>query len=133
MSRRARLPIVSAGIIELHDNRILIVCDADDHDPSRRWRFPRGIAAASESPETAMRRIARNDLGLTVEIVVGQPPIPGNVDDQPVELRYFFCGVSDGELTPRPRITGRWVSKAHLREYAFDAPSQPVVAWLLEP
>lgn len=131
MRKRNRLPIVASGIIEQHDNSVLIVCDSDDDEESRRWRFPSGYAKQGESPEDAMRRTALADLGLTVEIVVGQPPINTEIDDRAVELRVFFCGVNAGELTCQDGILGRWVPKVHLREYEFDASSQPVVDWLL--
>jgi hypothetical protein len=54
------------------------------------------------------------------------------LDGREVEMRYFFCGVMDGEPRPGPYAEIRWVSKGHLREYEFDAPSKPVVDWLLE-
>ena len=132
MSQRNRLPIVTAAIVEQHDNSILIVCGSEDDERTRQWRFPRGDAKPGEAPETAMRRVAQADLGLVVEIVVGQPPISVEIDNRAVELRVFFCGVNAGELACRDGILGRWVPKGHLREYDFDSSSQPVVDWLLD-
>ena len=76
--------------------------------------------------------MARNALHVEVEIVTGQPPWIGRVAGQDVELRYFFCGLIHGEAVAEGLAAVRWIPKAHLREYDFDALSRPVVDWLLE-
>jgi ADP-ribose pyrophosphatase YjhB (NUDIX family) len=121
------------GIIERHDNHVLIVLPSSPDDPTRLWQFPRGLANIDESPEQAMRRIADEQLGIGVEIVVGQPPVAAEINGREVEMRYFFCGVADEEPRPGPYAEIRWVTRGHLREYEFDDPSKPVVEWLLEP
>jgi hypothetical protein len=78
-----------------------------------------------------MRRIARDQLGLFVELVIGQPPFLADVDGVPSEIRYFFCGVAGGDPRPGPYSEIRWVQRAQLREFAFDKPSRAVVEWLL--
>ncbi len=79
-----------------------------------------------------MRRIALEQLGIHVEIVVGQPPLTAALDGQEFEVRCFFCGIIDGEPLKGPYAEIRWVSRGHLREYEFDYPSKPIVEWLLE-
>ncbi|UCE59007.1 MAG: NUDIX domain-containing protein [Phycisphaerales bacterium] len=125
-------PTFAAGIIERHDNRILIALRSDESEETRHWQFPCGPTKPGESPEEAMRRIARDDVRIEVEIIAGQPPIVEKVDGEEVEFRYFFCGVMKGEPTPGPYAELRWVMRGHLREYDFDRPSKPVVHWLLE-
>ncbi len=132
MTRRLRRPVYVAGIVEHPDNCVLIVLPAGGKGETRLWRFPGGPAKPSESPEAAMRRYARETLGVGVEIVVGQPPLVQEVDGREVELRYFFCGVAEGEPTPGPYAEIRWIHRSHLREYEFDVVSKPVVEWLLE-
>lgn len=126
-------PCYAAGIIERFDNAMLIRCEECGTAETRHWKFPRGPVREGESPEEAMRRIGREQLGVHLEIVVGQPPILVDVNGRRVELRYFFCGIVSGTLDPGPDEPLRWVSRGHLREYDFDEPSRPVVAWLLEP
>lgn len=127
-----RKPRIAAGIIERQDNHVLIVLPAPAQGRPRLWQFPRDLTQPGEPPEAAMRRIALEQLGLCIEIVVGQPPVMASLDGREVELRYFFCGVADGEPHAGPYAEIRWVSKGHLREYEFDAPSQPIVEWMLE-
>jgi len=135
MSHRKGRQLVVAGIIERNDNHILISrAEETSHTSDRAgcWQFPRGVAAEGESPEQSMRHFAREALGLVVEVVTGQPPLVEEIDGQRCEFRYFFCGVVSGEVDESTETRLRWLPKAHLREYDFDAASQPVVQWLLE-
>ncbi len=124
-----------AAIIERQDNYILIVRSSELSNSTGdgpRWAFPRGRVKGDESPEAATRRTTREDLGIEVEIVVGQPPLVEEIGGERVELRFFFCGlISDGEESG-PEDAIRWVPRHHLREYEFDALFQPVADWLLE-
>ena len=130
--RRIRRKSYAIGVIEQHDNHLLIATFKDRSDVSRLWQFPRGIVKSGESPEAAMRRVAKENLGVTVEIVLGQPPLLTELDGKQAELRYFFCSLSAGAPSTGSYAEIQWIPKAHLREYDFDAPSQPVVNWLLK-
>ena len=132
MPPKPRHPVIVAGIIERHDNHVLIALPAQEGTASRLWQFPRGPVQDDESPEAGMRRICRDAIGLTIEVVVGQPPLHSEINGKEYELRYFFCGLASGEAEPGPYQEIRWVSHAHLREYDFDPPSQPVVDWVLQ-
>jgi ADP-ribose pyrophosphatase YjhB (NUDIX family) len=138
-------------MIERHDNYILIALPgmgsaepggstttyatpgeaASAAGATRVWQFPRGLATPQESAEAAMRRVACEQLGVDVEIIVGQPPLVQTIDGREVEMRYFFCGVIDEPRTGHYAEL-RWIPKSQLREYDFDAPSAEVVQWLLE-
>jgi len=132
MARTRPLPQLAAGIIERFDNHVLIVLPESQAEGARWWRFPRGPVRPGEPTEEAMRRIAREQLDLEVEIVLGQPPIVARFEDAEVELRYFFCGIIQGEPERGEYAECRWVPKGQLREYDFDDASRPVVEWLLE-
>ncbi len=123
-------PLYAAAIIERADNHILVALPTNT-EPARQWIFPRGLAEPNESAEAAMRRIARDQLGLFVELVIGQPPFMTEVDGIRSEIRYFFCGVAGGDPRPGPYSDIRWVQRSQLREFDFDEPSKAVVEWLL--
>lgn len=122
----------AAGIIEDADEQYLIALPRGPENAARLWQFPRATLKPGESPEAGMRRIASEILGVTVEVIVGQPPIPAELDGTKGELRYFFCGIIEGMPALKHFAEVRWVTTGHLREYEFDAASQPVVDWLLE-
>ena len=128
---QTRKPVYAAAVIERHDNQMLIALPAGRKGGSRQWQFPRSSVERGESPEEATRRMVLKKLGIAVEIVVGQPPLEFEIDGRKVELRYFFCSVSDGEAKPGPFAEIRWILRGHLREYEFDGPSRSVTKWLL--
>ncbi len=118
----------SAAIIERFDNHLLIVRDGSGAGP---WMFPRGPVQPGESAEKAMRRIALEQQGLRIEIVIGQPPFLVEHEGQEVEVRYFICGVHEGAQVGETADGRRWILRAHLIEYDLDAISRPVAEWLL--
>jgi ADP-ribose pyrophosphatase YjhB (NUDIX family) len=130
MARRPRLRRIAAAIIERHDKHFLIARSKEEAE--RVWLFPRGIVRDDESAEAGMRRIAREDIGLMIEIVVGQPPLEVESGGERFEIRYFFCGLIHGDARPGPYAEVRWVSRAHLQEYDFDGASKPVVEWMVQ-
>lgn len=132
MARKRPRPLIAACILERHDNHILIALPKCDNAGPRLWLFPRGLVDEVESAESGMRRICRDELGVEVDIVVGQPPLITEVDESECEIRFFFCGIVSGEADAGTYQEIRWVSRIHLSEYDFDPPSQPVVSWLLE-
>jgi 8-oxo-dGTP pyrophosphatase MutT (NUDIX family) len=131
VENQIRKPVYVAAVIERHDSHMLIALPEGSEGVSRQWQFPRSSVERGESPEEATRRLAMKSLGIAVEIVVGQPPLEFEIEGRKVELRYFFCSVSDGEATSGPFAEIRWVLRGHLREYEFDVPSRSVTKWLL--
>jgi hypothetical protein len=130
MKPKIKIPRFVAGIIEDAQDQYLIGLPHTESQ-ERLWQFPRELAKPEESSESAMRRVAAELLGLTVEVIVGQPPIQGSINGQLYEFRYFFCGVLSGDARSSSLAELRWVSLSHLREYDFDVVSKPVVDWLL--
>jgi ADP-ribose pyrophosphatase YjhB (NUDIX family) len=132
MTRRSQKAIWVAAIIERHDNHVLIALPKEQAEASRLWQFPRGLLRGPESPESALRRVVQEDLGIAVEIVVGQPPIECTLKGEWATIRYFFCGVSAGAPTPGPYGEIQWIPRIHLLEYEFDDASRPVAEWILD-
>lgn len=133
-ARRRKPPrtVHVSGLVERHDNCMIIVRPAGVGGVREPWEFPRGPAKVGESPEAAMRRVVGEQLGIEVEIVTGQPPLIEMIDGQGVELRYFFCGVIRGEPHRGPYEELRWVLKGHLREYDFAPNARKVADWIME-
>lgn len=129
--QRRKHRMIAAAVVERFDNHLLIALPSSE-DAKREWLFPRAAVEEDESPESGVRRCCRHLLGLSVEVVVGQPPLRFEIDGVACDVRYFFCGVVSGEATAGPYAEVRWVPHGHLREYDFDPVSRPVADWLLE-
>lgn len=121
----------SRVVLQNDSKETLIVRPAGEPDATP-WEFPGGRLEGRESPETGLRRICRDELGIELEFVQGQPPFVHNFGTHSITYRYYFCRVAKGEARARGGGEVRWVRTGQLREYVFDAPTQQVVEWLLE-
>lgn len=131
MARHVESTRVSLGLIEGPGNEWLILCPAGDSATERHWTFLHGPVRQGESPEAALRRMATDQLGVKVDIYVGQPPVITTMGGQRVELRCFFCSIVAGDPAPNEGFEIRWIPKAHLEEYQFDSVAAPIAAWLV--
>ncbi len=122
--------IESRALLRQGVNTYLIVLPSTD--PGTLWEFPGGPVERHESPETALRRLLRSQVGVEIDFFVGQPPFAHNFGTHAVTYRYYICGVRSGVAGPRECAETRWVLLGQLRDYSFDAPTQQVVDWLLE-
>lgn len=101
-------------------------------DAESVWEFPGGRIGGRDSPEAGLRRLVRAQLGVELELVVGQPPFEYSFGTHVVVYRYYLCGLLQGEPQPLGCAEVRWVLTGQLCEYMFDPPTYQVVQWLIE-
>lgn len=100
-------------------------------DPSAFYEFPGGRLAERESPEGALRRWCSDQLGVSLNFQIGQPPFQYSFGTYTVTYRYYICTMRSGDASTVNCHDLRWVARPQLREYIFDAPTQQVVDWLV--
>jgi 8-oxo-dGTP diphosphatase len=122
-------PIVVSAIIEDAQGRVLVARSSGDAGGDTPWELPRGRLRRGETPEGAMRRVAKERLDLGITIDVGQPPVNGRFEGESVVYRYFLAGVVTGDARASDYAEVRWVPRLQLREYEFDPATSQVVAW----
>lgn len=96
------------------------------------WDFPGDRVQGRESPEAALRRALREELGVEVTLSLGQPPFAYNYGDHSITYRYYVCATERGEPQSAASTELRWIPTGQLREYVFEPAAQQVVQWLLE-
>ncbi len=95
-----------------------------DHLPDV-WEFPGGKIEPHETPEAAAIREAREETGLTVEIVRALEPIEWEYAERTVVLHPFEARVLSGEVAG-----ASWILKAELKADDFPAANREFIEQL---
>ncbi len=122
----------SRALIRRGTKFLIVRAGAGQPEPTEPWHFPGGRLAGRESPEAALRRICRDSFGVELVLHVGQPPFVHHFGTHSITYRYYESSIASGEPSAPAGAELRWVERGQLRDYVFDAATQPVVDWLLE-
>src|SRR5579859_1708859 len=116
---------VVAGILE-KDGRVLICRRRADQPHPGKWEFPGGKIEPGETPEAALIRELREELGIEAaqpeEMTRYEFAYPGK---KPILLIFLKAPSWTGEIENRIFDTIVWESPARFRQYDFlegDAP-----------
>ena len=132
------LPIVLVAAVALvdADGRVLLARRPPGKAMAGLWEFPGGKLAAGETPERALIRELREELGIDTEQSCLSPLAFAShgYDDFHLLMPLYVCRVWKGFVTPQEGQELRWVRPARLRDYPMppaDAPLIPVLRDLL--
>ncbi len=127
----AALPVVAAVIEDAH-GRVLVAQRPAHKHLALKWEFPGGKIDAGESPEAALARELREELGVTIEVLHGLPRFTHDYGDVSIAMIPFVCRLAPGSAAPHPHehIALRWVSPAELATLDLAAADLPIVAAL---
>ena len=123
---------VTAAVIERGGE--VLVCKRKAGGPfGGRWEFPGGKVEPGETPEAALAREIREELGL--EIAVGEPvgdfPFPESAPA--FILSAYRASLLGGEVRLSDHDEARWARPAELREGEFSPADVPIVGILKRP
>ena len=105
---------VAVVIIE-QDGKFLVGKRASDKSYGGKWAFVGGKFESGESPEEALRREVREEIGMEVEIVRALPVTDVNFPDgNRFRLYSFLCKIGQGPLNLVAHDELRWVTPEEL-------------------
>jgi len=96
------------------------------------WEFPGGKIAAGESPEGALCRELKEELGIGVS-EVGLAPLgfaSHRYDSFHILLLLYLCRQWEGSPVAQEGQGLAWVSPSAMSEYSMPAADKPLVAML---
>src|SRR5690348_17325017 len=127
---RREMRTVVAAVIERSDRRLLIGQRRRGDSSPPKWEFPGGKMEKGETPEAALARELKEELGATLRKSVPIGRIVHKYANTPEELEilFFAAEISDGELVPRTFEKVTWVLPRELGEYDFLAANTGLVA-----
>lgn len=132
-SRNGRHIHVVAGVIEDARGRILLARRTEGRDLAGLWEFPGGKVDPGETPEQALVRELREELG--IEARVGAPVIavPQQYPDKRLRLDVRRIEAWSGAVKGLDGQALVWVPPHKLASYAMPDADRPVVAALRDP
>ncbi|MEL1265960.1 Nudix family hydrolase [Pseudoxanthomonas putridarboris] len=124
---------VMAAVITDARGRILLARRTEGRDLAGRWEFPGGKREPGESPEDALVRELREELGIEAQVGASVINVPQQYPDK--RLRLDVRHLSGWKGTPRGHEGQAlaWVAPDKLTRYAMPPADRPVVAALLHP
>jgi 8-oxo-dGTP diphosphatase len=122
-----RRAVVGAAIVR--DGRVLAARRTAPPEAAGRWEFPGGKVEPGESPETALVREIREELGCTVEVTGW---LPGEV---PIGERHVLAvalaALGPGHVPePREHDEIRWLTTGELDDVDWLEPDRPFLPHL---
>lgn len=125
------LLVVACALIDV-DGRVLISRRPDGRHMAGLWEFPGGKMEAGETPEAAIVRELKEELGIDIcEPCLAPLSFASHAyDDFHLLMPLFACRKWDGYVSPKEGQELAWVRTNRLRDYAMPPADEPLIAHL---
>jgi 8-oxo-dGTP diphosphatase len=126
--------LVAAGALIDADGRVLICSRPDDKDMAGLWEFPGGKVEAGETPEAALIRELKEELGVDVGARCLSPLnfVSHDYGDFHLLMPLFVTRKWDGIPQPLEGQELKWVRPERLGEFPMPPADVPLVAALTD-
>jgi 8-oxo-dGTP diphosphatase len=121
---------VVAAVIERNDRRLLIGQRRSNDTSPLKWEFPGGKVESGETPERALKRELREELGatLTKSAPIGRVVHKYSSTPEELEILFYAASIREPEVTPRAFEQIAWVLPKELGNYDFLTANTQLVA-----
>lgn len=128
-------PLRVVGAVIVREDRILAARRAPGRSAAGLWEFPGGKVEPGESPQQALARELREELGIEVEIgwLIGRGEADARDRDRDLHLDCYWARLNAAEpagSTDHDRL--EWVDRAHLQGLAWAGPDVPIVEAIVD-
>jgi 8-oxo-dGTP diphosphatase len=122
------LPVVCAVIEDGRDHVLVAQRPAHKH-LALKWEFAGGKIEPGESAAAALVREIQEELGCSIEVGAGLPPVRHDYGQVQIEMIPFVCTLAPASAPPHPHehIAIRWVTVDELRQLDLAPADLPVI------
>ena len=123
--------VVAVALVDV-DGRVLLAERPVGKSMAGLWEFPGGKVRADETPEAALIRELKEELGIDVTASCLAPFTFAShgYDDFHLLMPLYVCRRWQGMVTPREGQRLAWVRPPRLEEYPMPPADKPLVAML---
>jgi len=127
-----RLVLVAACALVDPDGRVLIAQRPQGKSLAGLWEFPGGKVEEGETPEAALIRELREELGIEATQACLAPFVFAShpYDDFHLLMPLYLLRRWTGFPEPRHHAALKWVKPAMLRDFPMPPADEPLVAYL---
>ncbi|MEM8937548.1 MAG: (deoxy)nucleoside triphosphate pyrophosphohydrolase [Pseudomonadota bacterium] len=128
----AKLLLVAAGALIDRDGRVLLARRPEGKALAGLWEFPGGKLVDGETPEAALIRELKEELGIETETSCLAPIAFAScgLEDAHLLMPLFACRKWSGTPVAREAQRLRWVLPAALLDYEMPPADRPLAAQL---
>ena len=124
--------LVAAVALVDQDNRVLIAQRPNGKSFAGLWEFPGGKVEPGETPEAALMRELKEELGLEVCL---ECLAPFNFASHAYEkfhllMPLYLCRSWEGEISAKEGQQIKWVRALDLSSYPMPPADLPLIPWL---
>ena len=121
--------LVSAVALIDVDGRVLLAQRPEGKSMAGLWEFPGGKVEAGETPEAALIRELREELGIGTwnSCLAPLTFASHSYDDFHLLMPLFACRKWEGTPHPKEGQTLKWVRASELRNYPMPAADVPLI------
>ena len=123
--------VVAAALVD-RDNRVLLAQRPQGKSLAGLWEFPGGKLNANETPEQALVRELKEELGIEVCLECLAPFTFASHTYETFHLfmPLYVCRNWEGEVTPLEGQVIKWVRPSALVDYPMPPADVPLIPWL---
>ena len=127
-----KLLLVAAGAIFDRDGRILLARRPPGKAMAGLWEFPGGKIAEGETPEAALKRELKEELGIETETSCLAPIAVAScsLEEFHLLMPLFTCRKWSGVPQPIEASEIKWVRSSELLKYEMPPADRPLAAQL---
>ena len=118
---------VVCGIIRDERGRVLAGLRPQGKHLGGLWEFPGGKVDPGESPQQALVRELREELGIEVGVGAALEPVCWEYESGMIRLWPFVCTMLGGEMTVLSHERVAWVGLDELEEFDWAPADVPVL------
>ncbi len=124
--------VVVAAVIERSDRRFLIGQRRRGDTSPLKWEFPGGKIENGETPEAALARELREELGVTLQKCVELGRVRHKYASRPeeLEIRFYATSIKENKIAPNTFEQTAWVLPRELGNYDFLEANAQLIAQL---
>lgn len=128
-AERVKIVLVAALALIDEDGRVLLTQRPEGKSMAGLWEFPGGKVEAGETPEAALIREIREELGIELRWPCLAPLTfaSHSYEDFHLLMPLFVCRRWEGEIEPQEGQALAWVRANRLRDYPMPPADLPLI------